>query len=135
MFIKIRSFTFIFAVFSLLFTISPVFAESRIQVVPDSFDFGRVKKGDLAIAKFQLKNSGTTAVTIQWMEFSEQGLVAQVSPRINAGQSVEVTVNWNTSNFEGDISGNVVLGLNGPDNPEVTFTLSGTVIPGDEMTN
>ena len=132
MLIKVRLFTTIFAIFSLLLSASCVFAEPRIQSIPDSFNFGQVNKGDLAIARFQLKNSGATAVTIQWMQFSEQGLTAQVSPRINAGQSVEVTVNWNTSSFEGDISGSIVLGLNDPEYPEITFTLSGTVIPGTD---
>ena len=70
-------------------------------------------------------------VSIQWMEFSEQGLIAQVQPQIGVGRSVEVLVNWDTSKFTGDIEGQVVLGLNDPENSEIVLTLSGVVIPAD----
>ena len=40
-------------------------------------------------------------------------------------------MNWDTSKFIGDIEGQIILGLNDSQNPEIVLTLSGVVIPAD----
>ena len=131
--IKSRVITFILTIFCLAMTTASVSAKNTVQVTPELGNFGQVKQGETAIARFQLQNTGTQALTIQWMEFSEQGLIAQVKPQIGAGSSVEVLVNWDTSKFMGDIEGQITLGLNDPQNPEIVLTLSGTVVPTTEI--
>ena len=127
--IKSRVITYILTLFSLAVMTASVSAENLVQITPEFVNFGQVEQGEIAIARFKLLNEGTQAVTIQWMQFSEQGLVAQVKPQIGVGSSVEVLVNWDTSKFTGDIEGQITLGLNDPQNPEIILTLSGTVIP------
>jgi len=126
---KTRAIATFLSVFGLAVSLPAVYADSPIQVIPDSADFGEVEKGQLAGARFRLHNTGTKAVTIRWMDFSNPGLIAQVKPNIPAGSSVEVLVNWNTEQLEGDITGTIVLGLDDPENPEAVFTLNGTVLP------
>ena len=126
---RIKTIAYIFTLLSLIGVTASDCAENLLQAIPESASFGEVVQGELAIARFQLKNTGTQAVNIQWMEFSSPGLVAQVSPHIAAGSSVEVQVNWKTANFSGDIEGQITLGLDDPQNPEVVFTVAGTVIP------
>lgn len=127
--IKSRVITYILTIFSLAVMTASVSAENLLQVTPESANFGQVEQGETAIARFQLLNAGTQAVTIQWMEFSKPGLIAQVQPHIGVGSSVEVLVNWNTGDLSGDIEGQITLGLNDPQNPEIILTLSGVVIP------
>jgi len=129
--IKSRASAFILTIFCLATLAACVSEEPLIQVVNNPVDFGQVKQGETAIARFQLQNTGTQALTIQWMEFSEQGLIAQVKPQIGVGSSVEVLVNWDTSKFMGDIEGQVLLGLNDSQRTEIVLTLSGVVIPAD----
>ena len=119
-------------IFCLAVTTASVSAENTVQVTPEFGNFGQVKQGEKVIARFQLLNTGTQALTIQWMEFSQQGLIAQVQPQIGAGSSVEVLVNWDTSKFMGDIEGQITLGLNDPQKSEIVLTLSGTVLPATE---
>ncbi len=120
-------------VFSLVVMAASVSAENLVQVTPEFVDFGQVEQGEIASARFQLRNTGTRALSIQWMQFSKPGLIAQVNPQIGVGSSVEVLVNWNTDNLLGDLEGQIILGLNDPQNTEIVLTLSGTVIPAIEV--
>ena len=124
---------YILLVLSLVLITTSACAGKPVQVAPESVNFGDVEQGDVAIARFQLHNAGTQALTIQWMEFSKPGLVAQVNPNLAAGSSIEILVNWNTSDFTGDIEGQVTLGLDDPQNPEVVLTITGTVTPATDV--
>ena len=126
---RTRANALILIMFCLAVVAAPVSAGSLVQVTPESVNFGQVKQGDLATASFQLLNTGTQALSIQYMEFSKPGLVAQVNPHIGVGLSVEVLVNWKTGNLSGDVEGQVVLTLDDPQHPEIVLPLSGTVIP------
>jgi hypothetical protein len=53
---------------------------------------------------------------------------------IAAGSSVEILVNWNTSDFTGDIESQVTLGLDDPQSPEVVLIYTGIVIGANEIT-
>ena len=121
-----KTIAFVLAAICLMAT--PVFAESWIKVIPESVNFGQVKRGQIATAKFQVQNTGNQAVSIQWMELSKPGLIAQVQPTINAGSSVELLVNWNTAELLGELEGQITLGLTDPENPEVILMVNGTVI-------
>ena len=121
-----KTIAFVLAAICLMAT--SVFAESRVQVIPESVNFGQVKQGEIATAQFQLQNTGDQSVSVQWMQFSKPGLIAQVQPNIGAGSSVELLVNWNTAELMGDLEGEIALGLDDPENPEVVLKVSGTVI-------
>ena len=131
---RIKTTVLVLALLSLVGVTTSACAANPVQVTPESVNFGEVVQGETAIARFQLHNTGTQAVNIHWMEFSSPGLVAQVSPHIAAGSSVEVLVNWKTSGFSGGIEGQIALGLDDPQNPEVVLTVSGTVIPAEQNT-
>lgn len=127
MYFKILSFALVAS--SLLLTATSVYAGPSVQVVPGSFNFGQVKQGEQAVTQFHLRNTGTDAVSIEWMDFSDPGLVAWTNSRIAAGSAVEVSVSWNTSKLSGDVDGQIALGLSDPENPQVTFTIKGNVTP------
>lgn len=105
------------------------FADASVQVDSTSVNFGQVKQGETAKAKFQLTNAGTKQLTIQFMEFSMPGMGAQVKARIDAGSSTEILVTWNTIGLKGEVKGEIILTLNDPLNPKIVLTLSGTVVP------
>jgi hypothetical protein len=132
-FVRFRAIAIFLTVFCLAVFAVPVTAEDVVQVTPDSVNFGQVKQGELALAKFQLLNTGTQAVTIQFMEFSDPGLIAQVNPHIGIGSPVEVLVNWKTGNLSGDVEGQVVLSFADPQYPAIVLPLNGTVIPAIEV--
>lgn len=80
------------------------------------------------MTKFTVRNLGMRTVNVQWMEFSQKGLIAQMNPVIGPGSSVEVVAQLNTSDLQGEIAGNVVLGLDDPRTPRIILTLRGFVI-------
>ena len=67
-------------------------------------------------------------MAIKWVQFSKQGIVAKVQPKVGAGSSVELLINWNIAELSGDLEGQIALRLNDPKNPEVILLVSGTVI-------
>jgi hypothetical protein len=131
--LRTRSIAIFLTVFCVAVFAVPATAGNVVQVTPDSVDFGQVKQGELAIARFQLLNTGSQALTIQFMEFSDPGLIAQVKPHIGIGSPVEVLVNWKTGNLSGDVEGQVTLSFDDPQYPEIILPLNGTVIPAIEV--
>jgi len=105
------------------------FADALVQVEPASVNFGQVKQGETATAKFQITNAGTKSLTIQFMEFSMPGMRANVKAKINAGSNTEILVTWNTSGLSGEVKGETILTFNDPQSPEIVLTLNGTVVP------
>ena len=116
----------IFCLFGLATTVA---ADALVQVTSNSVDFGEVKQGEVAVAKFQINNVGTSTLTIEFMEFSTQGMSANVKHKTAAGSSTEVMVTWNTSGLSGQVHGETILTVNDPQNPEIVLVVSGTVIP------
>jgi hypothetical protein len=116
----------IFCLVSLAVSVS---ADSSVQLDNKSVNFGEVKQGEIAVAKFQLRNAGTSTLIIEFMEFSVQGMRANVKQKTAVGSSTEVQVTWNTSGLSGQVHGETTLSVNDPQNPEIVLILSGTVLP------
>lgn len=70
-----------------------------------------------------------TPQTIQFIDFSEPGLFAQVSPRIEAGASVKVLVRWDTANLSGDVDGKITLMFDLQKGPKLILPIKGKVLP------
>jgi uncharacterized protein YjdB len=104
-------------------------AETLVQVAANPVNFGQVKQGKTVTAKFELTNTGSKPLTIQFMEFSMPGMRANVQATIAAGASTEVLMTWDTSQLSGEVKGETILTFNDPQKQEVTLTLSGTVVP------
>lgn len=104
-------------------------ADAAVQVASNPVSFGQVKQGGIATAKFQLINTGTILLTIQFMEFSMPGMRANVPQKIPAGASTEIRVTWDTVGLIGEVKGEIILTLDDPVNPEIVLALSGMVIP------
>ena len=121
--------TSVLSIFCLLSLMVKVSADALVQVDSKSVNFGQVKQGEVAVAKFQINNVGTSTLTIKFMEFSTQGMSANVKQKTAAGSSTEVLVTWNTSGLSGQVHGETILTVNDPQNPEIVLVVSGTVIP------
>ena len=121
--------TSVLSIFCLLALTVTASSDALVEVASNSVNFGQVKQGETASAKFQLTNAGTESLTIQFMEFSMPGMRANVKAKINAGSSTEVLVTWNTSGLSGEVRGETILTFNDPQSPEIILTLKGTVVP------
>jgi len=121
--------TSVLSIFCLLVLTVTVSADAVVEMVSNSVNFGQVKQGETATAKFQLANAGTETRTIQFMQFSMPGMRANVKAKINAGSSTEILVTWNTSGLSGEVKGETILTFDDPNNPEIVLTLNGTVVP------
>jgi len=121
--------TSVLSIFCLLVLTVTVSADAVVEMVSNSVNFGQVKQGETATAKFQLANAGTETLTIQFMQFSMPGMRANVKAKINAGSSTEILVTWNTSGLSGEVKGETILTFDDPNNPEIVLTLNGTVVP------
>jgi len=115
----------------LLAVTGPVMAQVALPL--DEAHFGRVSQGETVSRKFQVHNSGSDKLTITGLEFSMPGMSARVKQEIDAGSSVEIEINWDTSRLRGEIRGQAVLTLNDPQAPNIVLTLQGTVVPAIEI--
>ena len=116
------------AIYLLAFAVTAS-ADTSVKVASNPIDFGQLKPGEIATAKFQLTNTGSNQLTIQFMEFSEPGMRANVQPIIAAGSSSEILVTWDTSGLSGEVIGKIILTFDDPQNPKLDLVLTGTVNP------
>ena len=124
---KLFTKTLILGIYCFLALTVTASADALLQVASDTVNFGQVKQGEIVSGKFQVSNTGTEPVTIQFMEFSMPGLRASVQPKINAGSTNEILVSWDTSQLEGEVNGKVILTLDDLLNPEIVLVVTGTV--------
>jgi len=100
----------------------------QLSISPEIANFGTVAKGDPIEVRFVLKNHGESSLTVQFMEFSDPGLLARISPVINPGHAVEAVVYWKTAKLSGNVTGSVILSFAEDAHPQVNLSLEGFIL-------
>ena len=92
------------------------------------FDYGDVLQGDVAVAVFNITNTGAGELIIYDIETSCQCVDMDLSSKtILPGRSSLLTVKYNT-NIVGEIKRSITLLSNDPNKRRLTFLLTGNVI-------
>ena len=112
-----------------LFTVSAALGAPRAAVERSTFDFGKVAQGKNVEHVFIIKNSGDAPLTIGRVSTSCGCTVADVSSRtIAPGKKAEISATFNSTNFSGNVSKNILVQTNDPKVPVHTLTMKGTVL-------
>lgn len=90
-------------------------------------DFGRVKRGETARVSFKLENRGNADLKIDGAAVSLPGMSVRVKQHIAPGESDDLDVLWDTSQFHQEVEGQVQVNLNDPKVRQLNLTIVGTV--------
>lgn len=90
-------------------------------------NFGRVAQGEVVTQTFRLRNEGDSPLLIQQAKFSMPGMRIRVRQQLAPGESVELTVQWDTRGYSREVEGQTLLRLNDPAQPQVVLTSIGEV--------
>lgn len=93
-----------------------------------SYNFGTVLEGTVVTHTFALSNSGDSALSITGVHTSCGCTTAALAKSTLApGESVGLTVHFNTANYQGQVQKTVYVQSNDPTTPQLTLTITGTV--------
>jgi hypothetical protein len=107
----------------------------QLQCSPSSHDYGQVQVGSTVQYTFQLKNSGTSSVTISSKHKTSTDFTFAKFPlplTLQPGQTSQMKVNFAPST-SGAISANITLNSNAG-NPTLTIGVSGTGVTPNKAT-
>lgn len=115
--------------------ISPAWAASQLVFDHSTFDFGKVTQGKKVDHVFVFRNRGDAPVTIQRVGSSCGCTVATLSSRvINPGKAGEIKATFDSSDFSGPVSKEVLVYTADPQKPTHTLFMKGVVIEEIVMT-
>jgi len=101
-----------------------------LKVDDTTYSFGTVHQGEKIVRDFDLKNTGNADLQIQRVAPSCGCTAAAVTnPVIKPGETAKVHVEFDTTGFEGDKVKTVQVFTSDLDNPELTLTLKGSILP------
>ena len=112
---------------------TPTEAVAHAVVRQTTQSFGRVERGTVLSDSFVIENAGSSALTIESMEFSSPGVRGRVAQTIAPGSSAKLVVDWDTANYARDAEVQVALQLNDPAAPRLVLTLSCFVVSPIEL--
>ena len=90
-------------------------------------DLGTVKQGGRLTHVFVIRNDGTAPLEITRIELSLPGTKTQFQRAIPPGREGRITMDWDTSNLQGEFEAQAVISLNDPDQPKVSIGLTAVV--------
>ena len=108
----------------------PLLAQGQAPraVVPQpDHDFGSVKQGDRLVHAFTIRNEGVSPLTILRIDLSVPGTKTRFKKTIAPGESGQITMEWDTSNVQGEFEAAAVVLLNDPDQARVSLSLRAIV--------
>lgn len=120
---------------SFLFS-SMIFAQMlqpKLIIQQNSFDFGAIKQGETVSHTFILTNSGGDLLKINNVQAS-CGCTAAVPEKneLAPGESTNLPVRFNSTGRMGNQVKTVKIFSNDPQSPEMTITISGNVVAGEQ---
>ena len=105
-------------------------AAPRIQVEPESFDFGKAQPGKTLRKEFTIRNFGDATLVIEVVSTS-CGCTAAISAqsRVEPGGRTSLRVTFDTRTFSGKVEKDVLVRSNDPKTPLLQVRVSATVEP------
>lgn len=105
-------------------------AAPRIQVEPESFDFGRAQQGKTLRKDFTIRNFGDAPLVIEGVS-TTCGCTAALAAQdhVAPGGRTELRVTFETRTFSGKVERDVLVRSNDPKTPLARVRLSATVEP------
>jgi hypothetical protein len=105
-------------------------AAPRIQVEPESFDFGKAQPGKTLRKEFTIRNFGDAALVIEGVS-TTCGCTAAISAqsRVEPGGRTSLRVTFETRTFSGKVERQVLVRSNDPKTPLLQVRVSATVEP------
>jgi len=105
-------------------------ATPRIQVEPESFDFGKAQPGKTLRKEFTIRNFGDAVLIIEGVS-TTCGCTAAISAqsRVEPGGRTALRVTFDTRTFSGKVERLVLVRSNDPKTPLLQVRVSATVEP------
>jgi len=105
-------------------------AAPRIQVEPESFDFGKAQPGKILRKEFTIRNFGDVVLVIEGVS-TTCGCTAAISAqsRVEPGGRTALRVTFETRSYSGKVERQVLVRSNDPKTPLVQVRVSATVEP------
>jgi hypothetical protein len=97
------------------------------------YDFGTVAQGTLLSHSFTIRNAGTEPLKIEALDLQAPGMKTSFKPVIAPGESVRVSIEWNTARLSGPIVGKAIVRFATPAQPPVSLELKATVTGGIDV--
>jgi len=108
----------------------PASASPRIEVEPESFDFGEARQQSTLHKEFRLVNLGDSPLEIERVSTSCGCTATQLAKTVIAPGSSEILrVSVSTRSDSGRIVRTVIVSSNDPERPRLKIALSATVVP------
>lgn len=110
---------------------TPAQRENAPTAILDSnkADFGQVKRGDRVVKTVNLKNMGKSPLIVHAVKSSASMVQCRISSKkIAVGESATIEIIMETTNTKGRQYKRINIITNAPASPNLTFTLSGSVI-------
>lgn len=112
-----------------LIMVSGAIAAPRAVVADPVFDFGSIFHGTKVDHVFVLKNTGDSPLDVGKVSTSCGCTVVDVSDRnIKPGNNAEIRATFNSTNFSGSVSKQIMVQTNDPKTPVYTLVMKGTVV-------
>lgn len=115
----------------LLLFLSPLLltdiSAADVTLSQNKIEFGSVNRGTLVKKSLQLKNNADKELAVTLIEFTIPGLIVKSKKSIHAKSTGEVTIELDTSTFNGEVNGLTKLHTNNKSNPEILIGISGKV--------
>jgi uncharacterized cupredoxin-like copper-binding protein len=107
--------------------------QPKLVLQQNSFDFGDIKQGETVSHTFVLTNSGGDLLKITNVQAS-CGCTAAVPEKseLAPGESTNLPVKFNSTGRQGMQKKTVKIFTNDPQAPEMTVTISGNVVAGEQ---
>jgi hypothetical protein len=105
----------------------------KAVVSESSFEFPQVIQGQVIEHAFVLRNEGSAPLRIQGVSLTPPLTLARMPAQIGPDQEVALQVKLDTSKVLGVFDGEIEVRLDDPQQPAVTFSVAGSVVPLIEL--
>jgi hypothetical protein len=115
-------------IFSMLLLLTSAAGGAPSGYLPEvSFNFGKVRQGEIVEHGFALRNTSSLPMKLQIVGLSHPGMKVKAPQVVLPGAEALISVNWDTRSVRGDIAATVLLRLNEVES--TSLTLKARVVP------
>ncbi|MFH1562562.1 MAG: DUF1573 domain-containing protein [Nitrospirota bacterium] len=125
--------SFLFVGIFIALNVKEVFSQEKKPIIAfeeERYDFGQIKQGEKITHIYKFKNTGQQTLVLEDIEIPCECTKAVASKeKILPGESEEITVTFDSTGERDRIDTPITIYSNDPNNPIVTLTITGEVIP------